>query len=193
MQCSRIWKPGGLPSKLIYTPAIIFFLFIIFLPPVYILYYGIHADFTLDAKAQAALLLSFKLAAAVTVIDVVFGLPLAWILARCRFRHRLLVDTFIDMPLVVPTSILGISVFMFWGGENILATFFGADGGLIARGPLMIILLHTVFTFPYIVRSIEAAIRQIDKTHEEAATMLGASPLTRYRTISLPLFKYTFN
>jgi len=53
----------------------------------------------------------------------------------------------------------------------------------------MIILLHVVFTFPYIVRSIEATIAQIDVTHEQAATMLGASPLTVFRTISLPLFK----
>jgi thiamine transport system permease protein len=53
----------------------------------------------------------------------------------------------------------------------------------------MVILLHIVFTFPYVVRSVEAAIYQIDVTHEQAATMLGASPFTVFRTISLPLFR----
>ncbi len=66
---------------------------------------------------------------------------------------------------------------------------FGLQDGFISKGPILIALLHIVFTFPYIVRSIEAAIFQIDDSHEQAATMLGAAPLTVFRTVSLPLFK----
>jgi thiamine transport system permease protein len=171
-----------------YAVALVFFVFVIFTPPIYILSYAFESSFNLDDASLKAISLSFKIAAVVTFADVLLGLPLAWIISKKKTRFRLWIDTFVDMPLVVPTSILGISVYMFWGGGNLLTSFFGA-GTLIQKGPLMIILLHTVFTLPYVVRSIGAAIAQINTTHEQAATMLGASPLTVFRTISLPLFK----
>lgn len=175
-------------SKLMYLASLLFFLMIIFTPPVYILSYAFKSQFTLNAASKTALLNSLAIGFIVTIVDLVFGLPVAWVLARRKsMRFRAFIDTLIDMPLVVPTSVLGLSVYFFWGDG--LGSLLGVQGGLIGKGPLLVILLHVVFTFPYIVRSIEAAVFQIDKTHEQAATMLGASPLTVFRTISLPLFK----
>jgi thiamine transport system permease protein len=168
--------------------ALVFFILIIFLPPIYILTYSLTASFSLDASGKAALVNSFIIAACVTLVDFVFGLPVAWVMARrgeMKFRH--FIDTLIDMPLVVPTSVLGLSVFYFWGEG--LGRLFGAPSGLISKGPILIALLHIAFTFPYVVRSIEAAIVQINRSHEQAATMLGASAFTVFRTISTPLFK----
>jgi len=168
--------------------ASIIFLLVIFLPPVYVLSYAFKGGITLDAQGQTALTNSLIIGLAVTLADIILGLPVAWVMARRKnlpMRH--FIDTLIDMPLVVPTSVLGLSIFYFWGGG--IGSLFGLDGGLVGKGPLLIALLHVVFTFPYIVRSIEAAIQQIDMTHEQAATMLGASSLTAFRTISLPLFK----
>jgi thiamine transport system permease protein len=142
----------------------------------------------LNEASKTALLNSLLIGGIVTLFDLLLGLPVAWVLAkRKRMRFRFLIDTLVDMPLVVPTSILGLSVFYFWNGG--IGSLFGLEAGLVSKGPVLITLLHFVFTFPYIVRSIEAAILQIDVTHEQAATMLGASPLTVFRTISLPLFK----
>lgn len=175
-------------SGLFYAAAIVLFFFVIFLPPVYVLSYAFKTTFVIDERSATALLNSFIIGGVVTVVDVVFGLPVAWVLARRRnMRFRYLVDTLVDMPLVVPTSVLGLSVFYFWNeGAGAL---FGVEGGLVGKGPLLLTLLHVVLTFPYIVRSIEAAIQQIDVSHEQAATMLGASVFTVFRTISLPLFK----
>ncbi len=174
--------------KAICVAAILFFVVVIFLPPVYVLSFAFGSSFNLDETGVSALTNSFLIAFAVTVADLIFGLPLAWVLARRKsMRFSALIDTLVDMPLVVPTSVLGLSVYYFWGSD--LGWLLGVDGGLVGKGPLLIWLLHVAFTFPYVVRSIEAAIFQIERTHEQAATMLGASPLTVFRTISLPLFK----
>ncbi|MFH1055008.1 MAG: ABC transporter permease subunit [Candidatus Altiarchaeota archaeon] len=174
--------------KLLCAIALLVFVFIIFLPPVWVLSYALKTKFTLDSAGQTALLNSFIIGLVVTLFDLVFGLPTAWIMARRpNLRFRLLIDTLIDMPLVVPTSVLGLSVFYFWGDG--LGALLGVSEGLVSKGPILIALLHIAFTFPYVVRSIEAAIVQINRSHEQAATMLGASPLTVFRTISLPLFK----
>jgi thiamine transport system permease protein len=174
--------------ELLCLAALAFFLLFIFLPPVYVLSYAFKGSFALGDSGREALLNSFIIGAAVTFADVLFGLPVAWVITRrSRLRFRKLIDTLIDMPLVVPTSVLGLSVYYFWGGG--LGSLLGVDGGLVGKGPILIALLHIVFTFPYIVRSIQAAIIQIDTSQEQAATMLGASPLTVFRTVSMPLFR----
>jgi thiamine transport system permease protein len=165
-----------------------FFVLFIFLPPVYVLTYAFKTSFRLDSAGEAALVNTFVIGLVVTFFDLLFGLPVAWVLARRKkMPMRRLIDTLIDMPLVVPTSVLGLSVFYFWGGG--IGALLGISGGLVSKGPILIALLHIVFTFPYVVRSIEASIAQLNKSHEQAATMLGASQLTVFRTISLPLFK----
>ncbi|MBM3309291.1 MAG: iron ABC transporter permease [Candidatus Altiarchaeales archaeon] len=175
-------------TQIICLIALLFFIFVIFLPPVYVLSYAFKSSFVLNESSKIALFNSLLIGGVVTIFDLLLGLPVAWVLAKRKHMHfRFLIDTLIDMPLVVPTSILGLSVFYFWNDG--MGSLLGLEGGLISKGPLLITLLHFVFTFPYVVRSIEAAILQIDATHEQAATMLGASPLTVFRTISLPLFK----
>ena len=174
--------------QLLCVASLFVFVAVIFVPPIYVLSYAFKSGFQLGSASKTALLNSLAIGAAVTFADLLIGLPVAWVLAkRNTMRLRHFIDTLVDMPLVVPTSVLGLSVYYFWG--NGMGSLFGVDGGLIGKGPLLIALLHVVFTFPYIVRSIEAAIVQIDRSHEQAATMLGAPPLTVFRTVSMPLFK----
>lgn len=176
-------------SLIMYLSVILFFMLIVFIPPIYVLSYAFEEGFVLDSVAKTSIILSFEIAIIVTLVCVIFGLPTAWILARKRIPYRLWVDTLIDLPLVVPTAVLGISIWLFWGSDYGLLNLFGITTGLFSKGPMLIILLHIVFTFPYVVRSIEAAIYQIDMAHEEAARVLGAPSFTVFRTISLPLFK----
>jgi len=185
---SQLKQKNFKKTNILYLLALLFFLLFIFLPPVYVLSYAFKEKFVLDDASKTALINSLTIGGVVTLVDLLLGLPVAWILAkRKNMRFRYIIDALVDMPLVVPTSVLGLSVFYFWNGG--MGSLLGLEGGLISKGPLLIALLHIVFTFPYLVRSIEAAILQIDITHEQAATMLGASPLTVFRTISLPLFK----
>ncbi|MFX1479272.1 MAG: ABC transporter permease [Promethearchaeota archaeon] len=99
------------------------------------------------------------------------------ILTRYEFRGKKLLDALVDLPMAVPTSALGFSVLLFWA-------LFGIEPGLT-----LIILGHIVFTFPYIVRNMKIVLEKTATLYEDAARTLGASGITVFRTITLPLMK----
>lgn len=72
----------------------------------------------------------------------------------------------------MPIAALGFSIYLYWGTNFGLTRLFGLNDGLISRGPIMIILLHIVFTLPCMIRSVAAAIAQISASHEEAETVI---------------------
>lgn len=168
---------------------IIFFLFIIFLPSVYILTYFFKENTFFSFQVFKSILLSFEIGLIVTFINLIFGIPLAWILKRSKSKFIKWFDSLIDLSLVVPTAALGFSIYLYWGNKLGLARLLGLEEGIFSMGPILIILLHIVFTLPYMIRSVSAAISQIDLTYEDAASTLGANRFTLFRTISLPLFK----
>jgi len=186
-----------------YSVSLIFFFFAIFLPPIFVLYYAfsgwneiarsVISNSTVYSEIIGATTLSFETAGLVTVFDVILGVPMAWIIARGKFAGKRWVDSLVDIPLSIPTSALGFSTGIFWGGSIFLERDFYIGQlfwkGLFSKGVYLIILLHIAFTFPYVVRGLVAAIEQIDLTHEIAARTLGAPPYTVFRTISLPLFR----
>ncbi len=135
----------------------------------------------------AALKISFIIAIIVTIVDFIAGLPMAWLMVRKDFRGKKYIDTLIDMPLAVPTAALGFSIALFW------ATTPGVDSfgslSLTSSPFILVILLHIVFSYPYMVRSLSAILHEIDVNYETAASTLGAPPLTVARTITLPLFR----
>ncbi len=158
--------------------AILFFAFFVLGPLFFIFTKLGHFEFT--GAMQEALLTSFGIAFAVTAIDVVFGVPLAWLLARKRFPFREVVDALVDLPLIIPTSALGLSIALFWGSSGL---------GILSPGLAMIIVLHVAFTFSYVVRTTQAAILEIDPDVARAAGTLGASPFLAFRSIWLPLLR----
>lgn len=175
--------------KSIYVLAGVFFVLIIFLPAVFILSNVFVGGIVFNWVILKAVLVSLAIGAIVLLIDILFGLPLAWILTRSQSKLATIVDSLIDLSLVMPTAALGFSIYLYWGERLGLARIFGIGEGLFDRGMIMIVLLHVVFTIPYIIRSISAAIRQIEDGYTEAAATLGAYPFTSFRTISLPLFR----
>ncbi|MCJ2555047.1 MAG: ABC transporter permease subunit [Candidatus Thermoplasmatota archaeon] len=138
-----------------------------------------------------AVLLSYQVAIVVTLVDLVFGLPLAWFLVRRRVPGKSFVNTLIDLPLAVPTAGLGFSVALFWGVTPLIMAAdkpFGALG-LVSTGFVILVLLHFTTTFPYMVRALAAILEEIDVEYETAARTAGASRLTAARTVTLPLFR----
>ncbi len=158
--------------------AVLFFLFFI-ISPLFFVFTHI-GRFEFSAAMQEALITSFCIAAVVTFIDLIFGIPLAWLLARKRFPLQGVVDALIDLPLIIPTSALGLSIALFWGSMGL---------GLIQPGLLLIIVLHIAFTFSYVVRTTQAAILEMNSDLARAASSLGASPLLSFRTIWMPLMR----
>lgn len=128
---------------------------------------------------------SFSIAFIVTIICVIVGLPMAWIMVRKNFPGKKYLDTLIDMPLAFPTGALGFSIALFWA-----VTDGDISGlGIVSDPYVLVILLHLIFTYPYMVRTLSGILEQIDTNYETAGMTLGASRFTAVRTITLPLFR----
>lgn len=175
--------------------AVLVFLTIIVIPSIFVvskvltdwdLVQNVLNEPVLMDMITGAVVNSFGIALIVTLLDILVGLPMAWIMVRREFRGKGVLDTLLDMPLAFPTAVLGISIVMFWGAPDGI-TIPGL--GLTMDPYLMMILLHILFTYPYMVRSLSAILEQIEPNYETAAMTLGASKWTAVRTISLPLFR----
>jgi thiamine transport system permease protein len=178
----------------VYGAAVIFFFGLILLPPILgILSQGgaigeIMNNPALLGRANSAILNSFTLAFAVSVIDVLLGVPMAWCIVRGH-RPRLLgfLDTMVNIPFILPTSALGYSLLVFWNGPGGLDSLFGAS--IISPGWLLVGMLHFAFSYPVVVRVMVGEIMEYDITYEVAARTLGSSTFTAARTVSLPILK----
>ena len=133
------------------------------------------------ASFWQSLLLSYGLAAIVTVLGIVLGIPMAILIARKTFGKTpsAILDTLINVPIIVPSIALGVSLKFFWQGISGMPEF------------LLLVFAHLAITYPYFVRSMSAAMERISIDMEEAAKTLGAKPLTLFRSIVLPLTKYS--
>jgi len=141
----------------------------------------------LISRAATAISSSFAIAISVSLIDLAAGLPMAWFITRGRSRWLNVLDTFTDIPFVVPTVTLGYSLLLFWSGPEGVSSLF--EGSLVSPGWLLIILLHFTFSFPVVVRVMVGGLLDYERTYEEAARTLGAAPLTADRTVTLPILK----
>lgn len=175
--------------------ATLIFIILIIIPSIYVVLklfteWGLVSDVLDDSVMMSvitgAVWNSFSIAIIVTVIDVIVGIPMAWILVRKKFRGKNILDTLMDIPLAFPTAALGLSVVIFWGAPEGISV---PGLGIVLSPYIMILLLHLIFTYPYMVRSLSAILEQIEPNYETAAMTLGASRFTAVRTITLPLFK----
>lgn len=177
-----------------YALGILFFLAIVFVPPVFGILLGwskileILSYPDLLGRGVSAIVASFTIAVAVSMMDLAAGLPMAWFIVRSRSAWTSTLDTLANIPFIVPTVALGYSVLAFWsGGQGV--------GGLLAPefvfspGWQMIVLLHFAFSYPVIVRVMVGALQGYKEVYETAARTLGASMFTAVRTVSLPLLK----
>jgi thiamine transport system permease protein len=128
-----------------------------------------------------SLILSYSLGAAVTILNVLVGLPMAIIVARKRLgKTSSALNVLVDIPIIVPSVALGVSLRFFW--KETLA---------FIPDILLLVFAHLAITYPYFVRSMSAAVERISIELEEASRTLGAKPLGVFRTIIFPLTKYS--
>jgi thiamine transport system permease protein len=125
--------------------------------------------------------LSYALGAIATVLNVVLGLPMAIIVARRKLGTLVsaALDLLVNIPLIVPSIALGVSLSIFWKSFAFVPEIW------------LLIFAHLAITYPYFVRSMSAAVERIDLDMEEASKTLGAKPFTVFKTIILPLTKYS--
>jgi sulfate transport system permease protein len=143
---------------------------------------------TLDERTIAALRISFGSAAIAALINAVFGLLLAWVLVRYRFPGRRLVDAMVDLPFALPTAVAGIALSTLYAPQEWLGPYLELVGLQVAFAPLGIIVALVFIGLPFVVRTVQPVLADLDRELEEAAATLGASRLqTTLRVILPPL------
>lgn len=179
----------------IYIVSIIIFFALILLPPILgiIIKWGSIEDVLnqpeLMSEAFNAIAASFAVAFFVSFIDVVAGVPMAWMITRGKSKWLSVLDTLSDIPFIVPTATLGYSLFLFWGDLGGLSSLFGVP--FVSRGWLLVVLLHFAFSFPVVVRVMVGALLDYKLEYEQASRTLGAAPLTAVRTVTFPILKHS--
>lgn len=140
-----------------------------------------------DAELQA-LWLSLKVSARAVAFALPLAIACAWLLARRRFLGKTLFDGFVHLPLVVPPVVVGYLLLVLFGARGVIGQplndWFGIKLVFTSAGASIAI---AVTTFPLMVRAIRLSIEAIDTGLEDAARTLGARPLDRFFTITLPL------
>ena len=196
----KLWNTlNALSSKkplkyALYLSAVIIFFAIILIPP--ILGILIKAPTIQNVINQPALMNtaltsirnSFIVGLTVAALDVLAGVPLAWLISRSKSRWISILDTLADIPFVVPTAALGYSLLLFWssiGGP--ISTLFGAS--VISPGWLLVLILQFTFSLPVVVRVMVGALLDYKVEYERASRTLGAPPLTASRTVTFPIIK----
>ena len=135
----------------------------------------------------AALLLSLKTAGIATLLCVVFGVPMALVLARATFPGQRVLRALVLLPLVLPPVVGGIALLYTFGRRGLLGTTFDFLGIDIAFSTTAVVLAQTFVAIPFLVLSLEGALRTAGTRYEVVASTLGARPTTVLRRVTLPL------
>jgi molybdate transport system permease protein len=142
----------------------------------------------LSANESEALALSLSVAARSLLLSLPFALLLSWILTRKRFVGRTLLDAVVHLPLVLPPVVVGYLLLVLFGARGPLGGWlertFGIELIFTRNGAA---LATAVMTFPLMVRAMRISLETVDRGLEEAARTLGAGPLDRFATVTLPL------
>jgi sulfate transport system permease protein len=128
-----------------------------------------------DPRVVASYKLSVGAALAAAVVNAVFGLIVAWVLVRYRFPGKRIIDAFIDLPFALPTAVAGITLTTLYAPNGWLGAPLERAGIKVAFTPLGITVALVFIGLPFVVRTLQPVIEDLDVEIEEAATSLGAS------------------
>ncbi|SEQ82963.1 sulfate ABC transporter permease subunit CysT [Basfia succiniciproducens] len=139
-----------------------------------------------SARVISSILLSFKMALAATVVNIIFGFLLAWILVRYNFWGKSLVNGFIDLPFALPTAVAGIALASLYAPTGLIGGILAKAGVQIAYTPSGIAIALIFVSLPFVVRAIQPVLANFDPSFEEAAHILGASKWTTLTKVIIP-------
>lgn len=135
-----------------------------------------------------ALRLSLVTATLSSLICVLLGVPLAWLLARVAFRGRSLLRALVTVPLVLPPVVGGVALLTVFARNGLVGSWlFDATGVTIPFTPTAVMLAQTFVALPFLVLSVEGALRSTDASFDEAAVTLGATRWATFVRVTLPL------
>lgn len=139
-----------------------------------------------DERTLKALEISFGASLIAAIVNVVFGTLVAWVLVRYRFPGRRLIDAAVDLPFALPTAVAGIALAAIYAPNGWVGSLLAPLGIKVAFTPLGIIVALIFVGLPFVVRTVQPVMEEIDRDVEEAAATLGATRLQTVRRVILP-------
>lgn len=183
---SRMWSFGFRSAVMLY------FIVLIVLPVLGVYTYsfslgpGAFMDNIRDPLAWQAVLLTVKLAAVATVINILIGTMTGWVLTRYRFPGRGMLGSLVDLPFALPTAVGGLMILLLLGPASPVGQAAERLGFPIVFHEPAIVIAMVFVTFPFVVRSVQPLLEELDASEEEAAYTLGASRARTFFQVVLP-------
>jgi sulfate transport system permease protein len=140
----------------------------------------------LSPRVLASFKLSFGASLLAALINGVFGLLIAWVLVRYKFPGRRIVDALVDLPFGLPTAVAGIALTAVYAQNGWLGAPLGLLGIKVAFTPLGILVALIFIGLPFVVRTVQPVLEDMERELEEAAHSLGATPLQTFVKVTLP-------
>ncbi|MDD5175354.1 MAG: sulfate ABC transporter permease subunit CysT [Sterolibacterium sp.] len=143
-------------------------------------------DAVTTPRVLASLRLTFGASLIAASINAVFGLLVAWVLVRYSFIGKRLVDAFVDLPFALPTAVAGIALTALYAGNGFIGSRLEPYGIKVAFTPLGITVALTFIGLPFVVRTVQPVLEDLEVELEEAAACLGANRLQTFQRVILP-------
>ena len=140
-----------------------------------------------NERTWAALKLSFGAALGAALFNTLIGTLVAWVLARYRFAGRTLLDAIVDLPFALPTSVAGIALTFVYSEHGWIGQWFASIGLPIAFTRAGIVVALTFVGMPFVVRTVQPVVQELDPQLEEAAASLGATKVQTFTKVIIPL------
>ncbi|MBO4345276.1 MAG: sulfate ABC transporter permease subunit CysT [Victivallales bacterium] len=140
-----------------------------------------------STRVLSAFKLSFGLSLAAAFVNTLLGMLVAWILARYTFPGKRVLDALVDLPFALPTAVAGIALCGLYGPDGWIGAAFERIGMQIAYTPYGIFVAMLFVGFPFVVRTVQPVIANLDFSLEETAACLGATRLYAFRRVVLPM------
>jgi molybdate transport system permease protein len=141
-----------------------------------------------EPEIGQALRLSLVSATLATLVSIVLGVPIAWVLARSQIRGRSVLRALVTVPLVLPPVVGGVALFLVLGRQGIVGSWLDDAVGIrIPFTTTAVVIAETFVAMPFLVISVEGALRAADARFEDVAATLGADRWTTFRRVTLPL------
>ena len=137
-------------------------------------------------RVLASYRLTFGASLIAALVNVVFGLLVAWVLVRYKFPGKKIVDALVDLPFALPTAVAGISLTALLAGNGWVGQFFEPYGIQLAFNPNGVVIALIFIGLPFVVRTVQPVLEDTEKELEEAATSLGATRWQIFRHVILP-------
>jgi len=137
-------------------------------------------------RVMATYRITFGASLIAALINLVFGLLVAWVLVRYRFPGKRIVDALVDLPFALPTAVAGISLTALLGRNGWVGQYLEPLGIKLAYAPAGIVVALTFIGLPFVVRTVQPVLQDVEKELEEAAASLGASRWETFRRVLFP-------